>query len=370
MKFDAARYLKIYKDIPRYYSDEECEFHYQNFGKAEGRLGFILEQSYTFAIGSYGTKNIGDDAIGTSVSNIYDNVILVNGDHLKIENEFFKNNLSDIVGPSDSVIIGGGGIFTTMQSILYMTDLVDNLISNNIKFQVCRVGFENFHSSLDFDVLIEKFIRFASSFSVRSQYSFDLIFYKYKFNVLLERDFVFELKPFYKEYDKSKKSVEELKIGIVTSHSNDNKIIQLSDFMHKFASHRKDVKFLHIPHSRSTFDAVNNDLLQGEKIWMQYYDQKKYADENYSNLSFTNNLEDIFNIYSDLDLVITERYHGVIFSALCDVPCVIWGVNLKLESFIIDDIYSSLNKIYFVSDQNADDLLSFLKSNFFSKVLK
>ena len=76
----------------------------------------------------------------------------------------------------------------------------------------------------------------------------------------------------------------------------------------------------------------------------------------------SNKLESFLSIIKDVDLVITDRLHGMIFSYITSTPAIIFGnYNHKIEGTY--DILKSSN-LLFVDKYNIESIISFIKCNF------
>ncbi len=365
--FDSNRYLALYPDLLEHVGSNKafpnaCT-HFNRHGKYENRLGFDKRFNYTFAFGAFGSNNLGDDAIADALVDKYENLILI-----CIKKRYRPHDLllEQILGnkyffqEKDHLIIGGGGIFASDESISAIHALTKLCIQSAGKYSVERVGLEYFDdTSISAVEMLKGLLQDSISFSVRTHYSQELISRLFNLEVKLELDFAFFHKP-----GNFATSESALRVGIVVSDYSIEKIKMYSNLFSKFMNY-PNVEFYGIAHSRSFFQANNNDLITLEKIWSDFHEYSR-LEKSYQVLNFSSNVRELLNNYSMLDCVISERYHGCIFSIINKKPLLINTIrNIKLNSF---SKFSEWE--YLLENYNEDEDFENVAFNFILKNLK
>lgn len=117
----------------------------------------------------------------------------------------------------------------------------------------------------------------------------------------------------YYKYNKTFMKDSYIKVGLiyVCNENNYDKLCELTKAVVKyFKDNKKNYKIVMIPF----YEYLNNDTNYYKKI----IDNLK--DENIEVLEYTNNVDEIFNTISGLDVCISMRYHGTLISNMLGVP--------------------------------------------------
>lgn len=350
MNFNEAWYLGRYPDVAEGVVRgviSSGRDHYENHGKREGRLpGPVVSDSEVsprvFACGAYGTNNVGDEAIFEGIRVAYPNVQQIYIDAPRVGG--FK--LSEVIDQKsffragDRLIIGGGGLMFGLEMINIFSFLAKSVIDAGGVVDFLGVGCEGVQES--FREPIRKLISLCSKVTVRSTKSADILQSIAGIRPEIQLDFANNLK-FQSGLSAGSDSEIPL-IGVVTGGDVRVKLDSLARVIYSHSNRQIKpefrANFVHIPHSRSYCDLYNNDCAVGELLWSSVYTHSSVAFDEASLklLPFSNSPHEVLRTYRNLDGVMTERFHGMIFSRLVGIPLLcLHGATIKNKSYIDDN---------------------------------
>ena len=348
LNFDEGWYLSSYPDVARAISHGDfgtAVEHYLQFGSREGRLPVAPQpdNERVFVYGSFGSNNVGDEAILEGVRKIYPKChqFYLNKrrggsgsfpHEALMDRNFFRSG--------DYLIIGGGGLLYDRPTVSLMASLAKAARAAGATVDILRLGCEaagpEYH-----DVIRELFsqARYATVRSTESQRVMrDILGH----DLPVEMDFAFNLRGMAREIRYQPQS--DLTIGLVTASMSPQVMEAVSNFITKQTRRRQvdGMRFVHIPHSRSYFNLENNDCLLGETIWTRAAMENAWSEDAFALWPFRQEPRDCLADYRKLDGVIGFRYHSLIFANLCDLPTLAVGVDHKKVASFYEDHPSSL----------------------------
>lgn len=343
--------------------------HYINSGMKERREPKPPHGTYhnIYSYGAYGSNNVGDEAILDGVRFFYPkckqlylfkprdmNSIEYNA---ALEPSFFKKD--------DYLIIGGGGIFYGKEVLRYMLEVTKKALSAGGIVDVLRVGCEA--AKEDFYEEINELYSLVRFFSVRSSISAEIIKNITGRDVVVQKDFAFCLQNSLNNKPKVKNIIPH--IGIVLGSIDPTSLEYFGSVISKYLidTNFQKAKFYFLPHSRSFFDMNNNDCATFERLWTSLRYAHQYSNAPIEIVPFTSNPLNMLEFYSNLDGIITDRYHGLIFSKICNLPTIALGSNsIKTNSFIKDNLSNKLYQCPQLSD--LENLLKVFVDSIFVEI--
>lgn len=314
--------------------------HYEMYGKREGRspraAPGTFDRIYTY--GSFGSNNVGDEAILDGLRVFYPEAIQLFHNKARDDSPAVQFGAAlraqKTFGPRDYLIIGGGGLLYDRETVQIMVDLAKKATAAGARVDILRLGCEAADSSYH-DVIRELFslARFAS---VRSRASQDIIERIVGRRPVFQKDFAFELNSKIAPATGSGGPIPTF--GVALSTTGHDELVNFADALRPYIKIKSSTqaRFILIPHSRSYFNASNNDIITGEILFCNLCISPEY-NEYYSISPFTSDPLTALQKYRQLDGVISSRYHGLIFSQLVGIPSVaMYGESLKITS-VMDD---------------------------------
>lgn len=344
LRFDPTWYAETYPDVARAVRSGDLVSlvsHYLEYGSREGRLPFRPEphNDRVFVYGSFGSNNVGDEAILDGVRYLFPACHQFylnkkrNGSgsfpHEALENpDFFR--------PGDLLILGGGGLLYDRPTVQLMLDLGRAARARGAEVDILRLGCEA--ASPAYHDLIRDLFGLARHATVRSTISQRIIHEITGRLCPVEMDFAFNLQRIAQPIPRSVQ--DDLTIGIVTATLGERDRTTISALLHQETRHRTSdgLRFVHIPHSRSYFNAENNDCIVGEQLWCSADMQNAWAEDAFALWPFQQDPAGALAQYRKLDGVISLRYHSLIFARLCNLPTLAVGTELpKIAGFVEDN---------------------------------
>ncbi len=286
-----------------------------------------------YLYGAYGIGNLGDDLIllGALQDYALDSVRIVcygkpsiNVDVDWISESDFKNRKEFFLKENDLLVFAGGGLFWADVHIYEMLDLARCAKKVGAKVYLQKVGFQGLHLAPD---AVKELCNIADAITVRD---FDSICLARNWfidsNITHSPDFVFSLKEY---VDKKRKTIQEKKLEvrpkIGINHSNVNfyhvkehRDRALDLYAQVINNYHEKIDFVYIPQVRHKNVIAQNDILYGEYFWQK----TKGA---IGTLSFPKNVDDLLNIYCELDAIIAWRYHSLVLGNVLDIPTLLFA---------------------------------------------
>ena len=340
--FDATWYLNDNPDVKKAIAaggPSSALRHYLKYGFFEGRTPLPGSKAKrVFAYGSFGSNNVGDEAILEGVKRLYPDCIQIYHNKPRTGTGFQPHIIFETPGffkSEDYLILGGGGLLYDRETVALMIRLAQAAVDAGARVDICRLGCEA--AKMDYRDEVKTLFSLARSTSVRSTYSQQIISEMTGIVPEVQFDFAFFLKDEVRAHPR--KLLKQPTIGIVTASSNESELRQLADALRPYT--RKGVKdpihFVFIPHSHSYFDIRNNDCVAGESLWSAMALHDAISEDMFQLRPFDADPLSTLAFYRQLDAVVSSRYHGLIFAMMAEVPTLLLGGGLiKLRSFVAD----------------------------------
>lgn len=340
--FDPGWYRQAYPDVEvalRQGRIASLERHYLDFGSREGRLPLAPQPSSerVFAYGSFGSNNVGDEAILEGIRCLYPRCV-----------QFFSNRPRDGQGeyaqtairtpgffrPGDYLIIGGGGLLYDRPTVTLMADLARAARLAGATVDILRLGCEA--AQAGYVAEIKRLVSHARHVTVRSSLSREIMQRMTGREFPVEADFAYLLRPEAAALPRALRDMPT--IGIVTATTSLAEVKAIAAVIRAHSDKAaKPLRFVHIPHSRSYFNLENNDRITGEEIWTSAHMHHARDQASFEPLPYEGDPRRVLALYRTLDGVVSSRYHGLVFAALTDIPTLALGSNLlKLRGFLDD----------------------------------
>ncbi|MGY4509109.1 polysaccharide pyruvyl transferase family protein [Bradyrhizobium sp. USDA 3650] len=296
-----------------------------------------------FAIGAYGTNNVGDEAIFDGLSVIFPGCVPIHiGKSDRPNAVFFEDVLKnpEFFQRGDLLIVGGGGLLYDKRAIRLFIELARAVDRAGGKLRILGLGCEAADEAYYED--IRELVGLTDTVEVRSSISQEILKRITGREAVFREDFAFFLRSKINQAEGSCDDVPH--IGIVTSGDYLEDISELCRVIKTFTATPK-VKFHHIPHSRAFFDPRNNDLTVGQRVWSSIDVYFGNREQLFFTESFSSDPTKVLNRYRKLDGVVSRRYHGLVFSKIVGIPHMgMNGESLKNGSFFADHS-SNLSRI-------------------------
>jgi hypothetical protein len=340
--FDENWYISQYPDVRLAIAAGKFSSplsHYVSHGRHEGRhpAMTLSDQPRVFALGAYGTNNVGDEAI-------FDGLLTLHPHCVQLYLNFPRHTrsvdaYSVLSGPNpfrsdDRLIIGGGGLLYHREAILTLIDVARRVRSVGGRVDIQRIGCEA--AQPEFYDVIRDLVGLANSVTVRTTVSREILDKIVGSQFDVEPDFALCLKvgPSVALPDGTPL------VGIVTSGDGREDRQELARIIREQTGPDAPggrVRFLHIPHSKAYLSPLNNDCVVGEALWSSIDIFSHSRSLFYLTQGFTNDPRSVLGVYQGLDGVMSVRFHGLIFARLANLPTLVMsGSTLKNQSFIRD----------------------------------
>lgn len=289
-----------------------------------------------YAFGAFGTNNVGDEAIFWGMRRIYPDLIQI---YINKSNfttavwyaDFIEGRRTFEYG--DRLTIGGGGLLYSRHAVETMIKLADMVQSVGGSVSVEGIGCEALVD--DYVDLVQELVRRADKLSVRSTTSAEIIRSRTKADPTVIPDFAFNLGDLFTHSER--KTDGYITIGLsLSGDAFNNQYERLCRIVERWSAGHPLVRFVHIPHSRSYTSKHNNDLIVGQLIWSSISVYHARRESRFDAIPFSVDVENVAYVYGQLDAVIAERYHGLVFGTLAGIPLVAATGNLKNQSFVKD----------------------------------
>ena len=302
-------------------------------------LDNCVSKNKVLIVGFYGAPNLGDELMLltllnklSSFDNILDITVMMSENYNfditgypKCKIIHYPKNIIDIntlANYYDTVIFGGGALLDDSDYSLNsnMLSLGTTLINLAYRMITCKKKVILYGLSSSYELNNKEYIRKlnyvasnASYFSLRDTNSLKVL-KKYGINIdkiKIVHDLVYSLD--YYKYNKTFMKDSYIKVGLiyVCNENNYDKLCELTKAVVKyFKDNKRNYKIVMIPF----YEYLNNDSNYYKKII------DCLSDKNIEVLEYTNNINEIFNTISGLDVCISMRYHGTLISNSLGVP--------------------------------------------------
>lgn len=290
-----------------------------------------------YAVGAYGTHNLGDDAILEGIR------IREGSDVVAVADSPLRNQRyllwSEVMSTSwrfastDRLIVGGGGIFHSETHIHNMRELAAKFQEAG-GFEIRAVGLENLaepalgnNNAVLAD--LEWLITNARRVTTRTTWSLTWLSENSGIQAEYEPDFAVELANELEGLPLLRTGCPQ--VGLVLTGTT------LGDELFDVARRLTDLvppewRILIMPHARQLHNPANDDVLSGEILRAILVDRGR----DVAVAPWCLSPRQILWFYRSSDLILTQRLHGAYFAQIVGVPCAVWGVNLKLTSYLAD----------------------------------
>jgi len=342
INFDADWYQETYDDVRTAYRAgriASLKQHYLDHGAAEGRLPIPPqpENDRVFAYGSFGSNNVGDEAILEGIFRLYPKCTQFYSNKLRTgRGEFAQAAIEapNFFRPGDYLIIGGGGLLYDRQTVSLMADLAQAARRAGAVVDILRLGCEAAQDS--YAAEIRRLFSQARHVTVRSSQSQTIMQRLIGKTCPVEVDFAFLLRPQALALPRILQT--ETTIGLVTATTSLAEVQAIASVIRTHTqSPSQRVRFVHIPHSRSYFNLENNDRITGEEIWTSSAMQHAWEETAFEPLAYDGDPIRTLTLYKSLDGVVSSRYHGLVFAKMTEIPALALGSSLtKLQGFLQD----------------------------------
>lgn len=278
-----------------------------------------------YLYGAYGTGNLGDDLLlkGALFEHKNQDVKIVSYGKPFISDvddyidhfEFIKNP-ELYLRKGDHLAFAGGGLFWAPTHCEDMLKIAKAAKKIGCNVYIKRIGAQGFHCNPE---AVKELMALSDSITVRDRNSVDIL-REYKITDRAEYlpDYVLTLSKYIKQ-NYPKKAAGKIKIGINHSatpfyHDFEHRKKALHIYSQLAKKYENVVDFYYIPHTRHFKCIDQNDIIYGEHFW------------NSSNglirpFNFPETIDDLLEIYSQMNGVIGWRYHLLVLGTLfeCDV---------------------------------------------------
>jgi polysaccharide pyruvyl transferase WcaK-like protein len=342
LRFDENWYFEAYPDVKQAFRRgliPSLVGHYLRHGVAEGRLPHAPDTSTrrVFAYGSYGTNNVGDEAILEGVRKLYPKCHQFYMNRMRNGPGSFPNTAleqKDFFQEGDLLIIGGGGLLYDAPTVKLMADLAETASRAGATVDICRLGCEA--ASDKYCGEISRLFGAAEKITVRSTNSQKIMSNLLGETFPVEFDFAFNLRP---DVPPRNSIESEITIGLVTASLDDSSLERICELVVHATRSRagRKVNIAHFPQSRSYFNEGNNDVIMGERIWIASKMQHAASHVSFRTMPYVDEPIQALAQYINLDGIISSRYHGLIFGNLCNLPTLGVGKSQPKVGGFIDD---------------------------------
>ena len=320
-----------------------------------------------YCYGSYGTGNLGDDAIFAGLRAClrkeYDGkariiqIYISKQTHVNgIAEEYL---LEDGFEDGDILIIGGGGLFHSKLNASNILKMAKMAKSDHMKIVMRAVGLEAVEDGWKKEV--RKVIKLCNTVSLRGSSSFKVIDEMGLNNsgeFRIEEDLAYNIEPNIEAArDIFPKFTDDLPvIGIATAHNGN--MIAVGEYIRHLMT---DFNLLHVPHCRHYVDEENNDVAGGHLLWsnlnIHLFDRLR----RYKQLVFPGEPETLLGIYHLLDGMIGYRYHSFVFCEMANLKLYAMPHGAKADGYFKDHPGLKCKKDGDSHDKLAENMKSFFR---------
>ena len=346
--FDENWYLSTYPDVRdaiRLGQISSARIHYMRYGRQESRFPLPAgDAKRVIAYGSFGSNNVGDEAILEGIKRFYPDCIQIYHNRPRAGEGYLPSQLighRPFFNEGDYLILGGGGLLYDRGTVSLMADLARAALAANATVDILRIGCEAAQPEYSKEII--DLFSMARRITLRSTISREIMFNLTGELYPVEYDFAFNLADEAKRLPRA--PTDMLTIGVVTASSSPADLIALAAVIrqHTRANAKRPVRFVHIPHSRSYFEVGNNDCVTGQALWTMCFMHQAADESLFQAWDYDSEPLSVLAKYKRLDGVMSSRYHGLIFGQLAGTPTLAIGGDLiKLRSYIDDHASDTL----------------------------
>ena len=293
-----------------------------------------------YAVAGYGAGNLGDDAIFQGLLKEHPKAVQIYVNLPSHENNIWYGKVMEEGFPQSAkngeLIIGGGGIFHSGQTIIDFLTIIEKAKLRNMKISIRKVGAE--YLPLNYFKEAISLCKSVYFLSVRSKRSKEILEEIGVQNINVEKDYAYNLTvkdANLEEFEFPNFENDRKLIGLVTAgNKNDldkiSKIIKFLTVDHGVGD--KMCNIVHIPHSRHYTDSFSNDVVTGNILWsmVDIYHAERY--KKFKLLPFPESNLKLLNAYTKVDGIIGMRYHSFIFSEILGKPLFGLTAGAKVSS--------------------------------------
>lgn len=340
--FDEAWYLDSNADVRAAYRQRAIQspkIHYLQHGRNEDRFPVAAGRATrVIAYGSFGSNNVGDEAILEGIKRFYPDCIQVYHNKIRTGEGYLATQLlgsTPFFRSTDYLILGGGGLLYDRGTVTLMIRLARAAREQGAIVDIARMGCEAAQD--DYAKEIVELFEMARRVTLRSTLSQAIMEKLTGKTYAVEPDFAFNLAEEARRMPRRGNDIPT--IGIATASSSRGDIEALAAVIKKYtrAGTREKVRFVHIPHSRSYFEIGNNDCVTSNELWTLCHMHQAEDESLLQLLDYDPEPLSVLQTYRNLDAVMSSRYHGLIFGQITDTPTLAIGGDLiKLRSLIED----------------------------------
>lgn len=326
----------------------EINFEIKNFKEYLKKRTIKLENNKRkriFFLDAASYNNLGDQAISFAISKyLIDN--FKDYEYIEVlENEFLRNlrYLKKNITQNDIICLSGGGnmgnLYPRYEAI--RRKVIKNFKNNKIvifpqtiDYEKDRYGRKELKRSQKVYNSNPKLILCA-----REKKSYNIMKKLYT-NVILVSDIVFYL---YGKLDNKVQNKKKNKIGICLREDKES-----------IFNERERTNII------TNINNISNIIYLSTMSDIQYIDKKNRKEV----------LIDKLKEFEECNIILTDRLHGMIFSILCDIPCIVFDNSNKKVSGVLDMISKYNVKVKSLNKQDINNISNYIDMNYHNDIIK
>ena len=300
------------------------------------KINFMIQKypKRIFLLGTPWHGNIGDQALVISEKYIL-NTIYLNYKIIEIPSVLYNYKLTKLLGlnikSDDTIFIQGGGNLGTLyiNEEIFHRDIVKNYPNNKIVIMPMSIYFHN-----------NDFGKYELKISKQ-------IYNKHKHLTIISRDEI--------SYNFAKKHFYNVK-NIISPDS----VLSLEDICTNNVYIRKGICFFL---RKDIEKIVSDESIKKIKQYLKINKINYILSDTANNRNYRNDIERKTIVLSKLDmakkskLVITDRYHGVIFSVITHTPVIVFkSFDTKISSGV--KWFNNLEWVHYIDSNNITEILN------------
>jgi polysaccharide pyruvyl transferase WcaK-like protein len=296
--------------------------------------------------GAFGAGNLGDDLLLLAALNEYspENSLIVSYAKPAISNveawvelSKFQADLDCYIEKDDFLVFAGGGIFWSSEHCELLALIANFAKNKNVTIHIKRIGAQG----LEFNPnAVLSFLNAADMVSFRDSDSAFIIKQEIKFsNCIVEDDYVMTLRDYLISHEFcNKKNVNDQVVTIGINHAQ-TEFYENMHFRYRLIRIYCELidklgggyRFIYIPQVRHITEINQNDLINGEIFSVMTGGKIKTC-------KFPSSVDELLEIYSQIDLFVGCRYHGMVISNLMNINSILLTIpcGSKYDAFAAD----------------------------------